>query len=88
MALPDDPGPGVGGQPATPPNYPPPLNLTFTPQGMPFLCLFGCGFEWHDGKLMVLFVTPGGPVLHQQLEAADSRRLLEWMLKSSEVGSG
>lgn len=85
--LPPDPGPGVGGQ-SEPPLYPAPLDLTFSPDGMPFLCRFGCGFEWRDGKLLVLFVTPGGPVLHQHLEAVHSRQLLEWLLKSVEVGGG
>jgi hypothetical protein len=71
-----------------PPEYPLPLDLTATPDGMPFLCRFGSGFEWRDGKLFVLFATPGGPVFHQMLAAGESRRLLEWMLASAEVGSG
>lgn len=66
-------------------DYPPPLDLTTTPEGGPFLVRTGPGFQWYDGRLMVMWAVPGGPVLWKALEAEESRRLLEWMLKSVEA---
>ncbi len=85
--LPADPGPGAG----TPQReYPPPLDLTDQVDGQPFLCRVGPGFEWHvsegEMKLIVSFAIPGGPVMWKALDPERSRLLLEWMLKSAEVG--
>lgn len=72
----------------SPNDYPPPLDLTNGVPSNPFLVKAGPGFEWHDGKLVVMFATPGGPVLWKTLEPDESRRLLEWMLRSVEVAGG
>ena len=71
-----------------PREFPKPLDLTYVPEGQPFLVRTGSGFEWREGKLIVLFQLPGGPVLHHALESEQSRQLLEWMLRGVEAAGG
>lgn len=68
--------------------FPPPLDLSVTPDGQPFMIRFGPAFQWMNGKLLCLFAVPGGPVMWRELEPVESARLLEWMLKSATGSTG